>query len=110
MVNNPPNVIYACMKHTWTSGVKEHAFKQMREFTKTLVERLGIVTLNDINFQIEKNKGDPVKLNLVKLLARCYLKLGEWQTALQDELNEVAIILQYTYFYLYIKNSQGCNT
>ncbi|KAJ3194365.1 phosphatidylinositol kinase- protein kinase tor1 [Irineochytrium annulatum] len=91
MMNNSPHVIYACLKHTWASGVKEHAFKQMREFTKTLVERLGIATLNDINFQIEQNRGDESKLSLVKLLARCYLKLGEWQISLQEELNDVVI-------------------
>ncbi|KAI9341262.1 armadillo-type protein [Zopfochytrium polystomum] len=94
MLNNPPQVIYACLKHTWASGVKEvreHAFKQMREFTATLVERLGIVTLNDIAYQIESNKGDPQKMNLFKLLARCYLKLGEWQSSLQDELNDTVI-------------------
>ena len=94
MLNNPPQVIYACLKHTWASGVKEvreHALKQIREFTSTLVDRLGIATLTDINYQIESNKGDQTKLNLVKLLARCYLKLGEWQSALQDELTETVI-------------------
>jgi serine/threonine-protein kinase mTOR len=94
MINNPPPVIYACLKHTWASGIKdgrELAFKQMRDFTKSLVERLGIMTLNDINFQIENSKGDEPKLRLIKLLARCYLKLGEWQSALQDQLNEVSL-------------------
>ncbi|KAJ3215347.1 phosphatidylinositol kinase- protein kinase tor1 [Dinochytrium kinnereticum] len=91
MLNNSPHVIYACLKHTWASGVRDHAFKQMRDFTKTLVERLGILTLNDINFHVEQNKNDPGKLNLIKLLARCYLKLGEWQIALQEELNDVVI-------------------
>ncbi|KAJ3103710.1 phosphatidylinositol kinase- protein kinase tor1 [Phlyctochytrium bullatum] len=91
MLNNTPQVIYACLKHTWASGVRDHAFKQMRDFTKTLVERLGIVTLNDINYHVEQSRNDPNKLNLIKLLARCYLKLGEWQIALQEELNEVVI-------------------
>ncbi|KAJ3106200.1 phosphatidylinositol kinase- protein kinase tor1 [Phlyctochytrium planicorne] len=91
MLNNSPHVIYACLKHTWASGVRDHAFKQMRDFTKTLVERLGIVTLNDINSHVDQNKNDPTKLSLIKLLARCYLKLGEWQIALQEELNEVVI-------------------
>ncbi|KAJ3318282.1 phosphatidylinositol kinase- protein kinase tor1, partial [Blyttiomyces sp. JEL0837] len=95
LLNNPPAVIYACLKHKWASSsvrdFKDNAFQQMREFTKTLVERLGIRTLDDIDYQIESSRGDPIKLSLVKLLARCYLKLGEWQSALQDDLDEASI-------------------
>ncbi|TPX76526.1 hypothetical protein CcCBS67573_g02191 [Chytriomyces confervae] len=92
--NNPPNVIYACLKHAWASGVKEvkeHAFDQLRQFTKTLVDRLEIATLNDINVQVDPAKADPDRPAIIKLLARCYLKLGEWQQALEEELNEAVI-------------------
>ncbi|KAI8836345.1 armadillo-type protein [Chytridium lagenaria] len=88
MLNNSPHVIYACLKHTWASGVRIMRLSRCGIFTKTLVERLGIVTLNDINFHVEQNKNEPAKLGLIKLLARCYLKLGEWQIALQEELND----------------------
>ncbi|KAJ3290058.1 phosphatidylinositol kinase- protein kinase tor1 [Borealophlyctis nickersoniae] len=88
---NAPQVVYACLKHLWASGSKEHAFHQMKEFTRSVVERLGVSTLNDISFQIECNRGDAGKLAFVNLLARCYLKLGEWQTNLQEELNETVI-------------------
>jgi FKBP12-rapamycin complex-associated protein len=91
MTNSTPPVVYACLKHTWATGEKDNALRQMKEFTKTLVERLGIATLNDISQQIETNKNDTAKLSLVKLLARCYLKLGEWQTALLDDLSEPVI-------------------
>ncbi|KAI8620292.1 armadillo-type protein [Chytriomyces sp. MP71] len=92
--NNPPHVIYSCLKHAWASGVKEvkeHAFDQLRQFTKTLVDRLGIATLNDINIQLETSKTDIERLSMIKLLARCYLKLGEWQEALEEELNDAVI-------------------
>ncbi|KAJ3130914.1 phosphatidylinositol kinase- protein kinase tor1 [Physocladia obscura] len=92
--NNPPHVTYACLKHAWSSGVKEvkeHAFDQLRAFTKQLVDRLGIATLNDIAVQIESHKGDLERQKTIKLLARCYLKLGEWQQALEEELNDVVL-------------------
>ncbi|KAJ3083694.1 phosphatidylinositol kinase- protein kinase tor1, partial [Quaeritorhiza haematococci] len=88
---NAPQVIYGFLKHQWASGVKERAFHQMKTFTKSLVDRLGVTTLNDINFQIELSRGDHNKLALVRLLARCYLKLGEWQISLQEELSEMVI-------------------
>ncbi|KAJ3394189.1 phosphatidylinositol kinase- protein kinase tor1 [Entophlyctis sp. JEL0112] len=92
--NNPPHVIYACLKHAWASGVKEvkeHAFDQLRQFTKTLVDRLGIETLNDISIRIESNKDDLELQKTIKLLARCYLKLGEWQQSLEEDLTDVVI-------------------
>ncbi|KAJ1558413.1 phosphatidylinositol kinase- protein kinase tor1, partial [Cladochytrium tenue] len=94
MKNNPPQVVYACLKHAWASwatggkAVREHAYVQMREFTVSLVERLGIHSAEDISFQIENSRGDEARMSLFKLLARCYLKIGEWENALQDELSE----------------------
>ncbi|KAI9000239.1 armadillo-type protein [Gaertneriomyces semiglobifer] len=86
-----PQVVYACLKHLWASGSKDQSFGQMKEFTRTIVDQLGISTLNDIHSHIEGSQADPGKGELVKLLARCYLKLGEWQTALQEELNDAVI-------------------
>ncbi|KAJ3067743.1 phosphatidylinositol kinase- protein kinase tor1 [Podochytrium sp. JEL0797] len=92
--NNPPHVIYACLKHAWASGVREvkdHAFDQLRQFTKTLVDRLGVTSLQDITAQIENNKADVERQSIIKLLARCYLKLGEWQESLEEGLNSEVI-------------------
>ncbi|KAJ3291491.1 phosphatidylinositol kinase- protein kinase tor1 [Rhizoclosmatium sp. JEL0117] len=92
--NNPPHVIYACLKHAWASGVREvkdHAFDQLRQFTKTLVDRLGVTSLQDITNQIETQKSDVERQKIIKLLARCYLKLGEWQESLEEGLNDAVI-------------------
>ncbi|KAI8848058.1 FAT domain-containing protein [Chytridium lagenaria] len=91
MLNNPPNVIYACLKHTWASGVRDHALNQMRDLTNMMVDTLGITTMSDIVTQVEQSRNDPRKTGLLRLLARCYLKLGDWQSGLQEELNENAI-------------------
>ncbi|KAJ3072072.1 phosphatidylinositol kinase- protein kinase tor1 [Podochytrium sp. JEL0797] len=92
--NNPPHVIYACLKHAWASGVqevKEHAFNQLRQFTKTLVDRLGLKSLEEISTFLVANKDNREKQGTVKLLARCYVKLGEWQEVLEDELTDDCI-------------------
>ncbi|KAI8819891.1 armadillo-type protein [Fimicolochytrium jonesii] len=89
--DDAPPVVYACLKHLWASGSREHSFGQMKDFTRSIVDRLGITSLNDINAQIETQNSDSGKGELVKLLARCYLKLGEWQIALQEELNDNVI-------------------
>ncbi|KNC98625.1 uncharacterized protein SPPG_06307 [Spizellomyces punctatus DAOM BR117] len=89
--DDAPQVVYACLKHLWASSMKEQAFGQMKEFTKSIVERLGLTTLNDIHAHVDGQSGDASKLGPVRLLARCYLKLGEWQSALQEELNDAVI-------------------
>ncbi|KAI9341687.1 FAT domain-containing protein [Obelidium mucronatum] len=86
--NNPPPVIYACLKHAWASGVRdvqENAFEQLRQFTKTLVDRLNLKNLNDISEYIKKNKSNLDSMKTMKLIARCYVKMGEWQKVLEDE-------------------------
>ncbi|KAJ3037894.1 phosphatidylinositol kinase- protein kinase tor1 [Rhizophlyctis rosea] len=89
--SNAPPVVYACLKHLWASGSKEHAFHQMKEFTRAVVERCGITSLSDIGFQVECSRSDSGKAALVSLLARCYHKLGEWQSNLQEELDDAVI-------------------
>ena len=84
-------MIYACLKHCWSSNLREGSYSQMKEFTKVVVSKLGITSLNDIIVQVENNAIEPEKKDLLKLLARCYLKLGEWQMALNEEISESTI-------------------
>lgn len=88
--HNAPPVLYAYLKHMWATGTKEDAFQKMKDLTKNLVDKLGITHSHDVQLFIDNSKGDANKLAMVKLLARCYLKLGEWQVALHEELNEVS--------------------
>lgn len=76
------------MKHLWASGNRDHAFLQMKEFTKILVGNLGINSLSDIVAQVDKGNVDPNNRSMMQLLARCYLKMGEWQVAIKEELTE----------------------
>lgn len=89
-LNNPPTVVYASLKYLWATGARDQSLAQMREFTDGLVGKLGISASNSLGSQIEAMHESP-KVDLLKVLARCYLKLGEWQIALTDVLNEVVI-------------------
>ncbi|KAI5755082.1 hypothetical protein M8J77_013919 [Diaphorina citri] len=70
-----PHVTFAYTKHLWSAGLKELAFKQLQNFVIT-----DAVARSDAS----------------RLLARCYVKLGEWQESLQG-INEESIsaVLQY---------------
>ncbi|KAI8609347.1 hypothetical protein BC830DRAFT_1151012 [Chytriomyces sp. MP71] len=92
---NPPSVVYACLKHTWASNGKEgkeRAFEEMRQFTMNIIDRLGIESLSEMASLKDSNTEDSEMQMLFKLLARCYLKLGEWQTELEEDLDPPSLI------------------
>ncbi|CAG8465028.1 34810_t:CDS:10, partial [Racocetra persica] len=60
-----PQVVYAYLKWMWASGVREEALGFLKDFTARMSNDLRV-----------GNK---------ELLARCYLKKGEWQKVLQDD-------------------------
>ncbi|KAJ3394190.1 phosphatidylinositol kinase- protein kinase tor1 [Entophlyctis sp. JEL0112] len=87
---NPPQVVYACLKHAWASLVPElqgFAFDQLRDFTVSLIDRMGIESLDSLESLSDNSNSVEQQQNL-KLLARCYLKLGEWQWFLEGGMNE----------------------
>ncbi|KAM8927600.1 serine/threonine-protein kinase mTOR [Pelodytes ibericus] len=80
-----PQVTYAYMKYMWKSTRKIEAFQQMQKF------------VNKVQLQAQHVGDDPQqKQELQKLMARCFLKLGEWQLNLQG-INECTIpnVLEY---------------
>ncbi|KAJ3115083.1 phosphatidylinositol kinase- protein kinase tor1, partial [Physocladia obscura] len=83
---NPPQVTYACLKHAWSCGIaRQTTLKQMRQFTTYLAGKLRISSLDMIEYdQLVVNEESKA---LLKLLARGYLKLGEWQWALEGGMN-----------------------
>ncbi|KAI8813143.1 armadillo-type protein [Cladochytrium replicatum] len=105
VAKGPPAVIYASLKHVWSAGQKELSFAQMKRFTTVLNDRLGLTDANFAFAQAQNARGaltvlpnssqyqgtDGSRMPLLRLLARCHLKLGEWQTALLDDLSEDAI-------------------
>uniref|UniRef100_A0A6I8SE13 Serine/threonine-protein kinase TOR n=1 Tax=Xenopus tropicalis TaxID=8364 RepID=A0A6I8SE13_XENTR len=80
-----PQVTYAYMKYMWKSTRKIEAFQHMQKF------------VNNMQLQAQHVADDPQhKQELQKLMARCFLKLGEWQLNLQG-INECTIpcVLEY---------------
>nr|WBK62802.1 target of rapamycin [Sogatella furcifera] len=86
---NYPQVTFAYTKHLWATGNKELAFSQLHSFVQQFLQQpvLAWAQPEDAKHQQENNR---------RLLARCYLKLGQWQESLQG-INEQSIpaVLQY---------------
>jgi FKBP12-rapamycin complex-associated protein len=98
----PPEVKYARFKFTWAQGHQLDALQSLKEFTSVLAEDFirynshianhaehngtngvnGISDSGNPDFNhLRSRLGDVPKVR--KLLAKSYLKQGEWQTALQ---------------------------
>ncbi|RZF43401.1 hypothetical protein LSTR_LSTR001662 [Laodelphax striatellus] len=86
---NHPQVTFAYTKHLWATGNKELAFSQLHSFVQQYLQQpvLPWAQPEDAKHQQENHR---------RLLARCYLKLGQWQESLQG-INEQSIpaVLQY---------------
>ncbi|PCH07029.1 hypothetical protein PENOC_021340 [Penicillium occitanis (nom. inval.)] len=98
----PPEVKYARFKFAWAQGHQVDALQSLKEFTSVLADDLTRYNAllanhtdhdgtNGVNGMLDNNPdvnhlrsriGDVTKLK--KLLAKSYLKQGEWQTALQS--------------------------
>ncbi|OCH96265.1 FAT-domain-containing protein [Obba rivulosa] len=76
----PPNVVYAHLKYMWSKGVKEGTLVYMRRFAASLQKDLQVGPDAGSQSAVSRQKLD----ELSRLLARCYLKQGEWQVAMKD--------------------------
>lgn len=85
IVENNPEVIYACLQHRWWEGEKSSAYVQMKDLTKHLVNHMGVESFTDIQNYHDNFKSES-DIQQVKLLARCYLRLGEWQKTMNENL------------------------
>lgn len=83
-----PHVSFAYSKHMWRDGHREDAFRQLHHLVQTSLHPLA--SRNWAPEDAHKSQ------ELCKLLARCYLKLGEWQETLH-EINDDSIpqVLQF---------------
>ncbi|KAJ0421785.1 armadillo-type protein [Aspergillus carlsbadensis] len=100
---SPPEVTYARLKFSWATGRQREALQMLKEFTGNLTEdftRFNALVasqsdhngINGVNGITEGNNHTDIKglrervgdvNKFRKLLAKSYLRLGEWQTALQ---------------------------
>ncbi|KAF9435486.1 phosphatidylinositol kinase- protein kinase tor1 [Entomortierella beljakovae] len=81
----PPQIVYAKLKYMWATGVREQTLDCLRQFTERLASDLGLGTVDDVGIAMTgANQLNGNVIDYSRLLARCYLKQGEWQFALQD--------------------------
>lgn len=78
-----PEVTYAYTKHLWMSGQRSYAYQQLNRFLCEYTEQIpdNTTTTNE-----ERQR----------LLARCYLRLGRWQEALEGVTeSSIPSVLKY---------------
>ena len=100
-----PEVIYAKLKYQWTMGQRQDSLQRLRDFTTQLSYQLAAQTANisearnalngsnslhEVNGVVNQGvngygpKSSLDSAPLAKILAKCYLKQGEWLTALNN--------------------------
>ncbi|XP_033096355.1 serine/threonine-protein kinase mTOR-like [Anneissia japonica] len=83
-----PHVTFAYMKHMWKDGDRVDAFNELHHFVQSAVQQYA-ATLTPAEDSLERRE-------FQKLLARCYLKLGEWQQSLEGiRDNTIPQIISY---------------
>jgi FKBP12-rapamycin complex-associated protein len=92
-----PKIVYAQLKHMWHSSNQStdgqtQALNTLRDFTAQKTQDLG---LNPdemaVSMPIDPSRISDDVAEYTRLLARCYLRQGEWQRALSYELTEDTI-------------------
>ncbi|KAF8309257.1 phosphatidylinositol 3-kinase [Clavulina sp. PMI_390] len=83
-IRAPPPVIYANLKYMWAKGEREQALTWLSTFSARLADDLGLDLDNPAD-RVHEVRNMPKMTSYIKLLARCYLKQGEWQSALHQE-------------------------
>ncbi|CAI5758005.1 unnamed protein product [Candida verbasci] len=82
----PPQVVYAQLKYMWAKGQRPEALRHLVDFTTRMSQDLGL-NPNDLITQPLPSEGPGIPKHVeeyTKLLARCFLKQGEWQIALNN--------------------------
>ena len=81
-----PSVVYAQLKYLWACGSKQEALRYLIGFTSKMAHDLGLDPSNMIAQTVNSNAtiSSAYIEDYTKLLARCFLKQGEWRIALQS--------------------------
>lgn len=91
-IRAPPQVVYAYLKYNWAAGRYDESLALLSEFTTQMSQDLG-VRPSDLSLPSLPEE-QSARANLeeyTKLLARCYLKQGEWHVKLQPSWDEKTI-------------------
>lgn len=82
----PPQVIYAHLKFMWANGARVESLDYLRDFTLNLAEDLGLHAVDEHGNPLAQDwRSSPRLEEFARLLARCYFKQGEWQSALTED-------------------------
>lgn len=82
----PPQVVYAQLKYMWAKGQRREALRHLVDFTTRMSQDLGL-NPNDLITQPIPSDGPGIPKHVeeyTRLLARCFLKQGEWQIVLNN--------------------------
>lgn len=93
----PPQVVYAQLKYMWAKGQRKEALRHLVAFTTRMTQDLGLDPNDLITQPIPVDgPGRPKHVEeYTKLLARCFLKQGEWQIVINNnwrtEISEIIL-------------------
>lgn len=79
----PPQVVYAQLKYMWATGSQREALSHLVDFTSRMSHDLGLNPDDLITQPLPSHTNIKNVQEYTRLLARCFLKQGEWQVALQ---------------------------
>lgn len=81
-----PKVVYAQLKYMWAMGSQQEALDNLIEFTSRMSHNLQLQNDDLITQPLAYDRPDATEEDIenTKLLARCFLKQGEWRVALKD--------------------------
>lgn len=85
----PNIVVYAHLKYIWASGARDESLNYLRQFSANLSRSLQVESAAQPQSEFAKQKLSQRLEELSRLLARCYLKQGEWQVALKEDWGAV---------------------
>eukprot|EP00117_Sycon_ciliatum_P022702 scpid3014/ scgid19501/ Serine/threonine-protein kinase mTOR; FK506-binding protein 12-rapamycin complex-associated protein 1; FKBP12-rapamycin complex-associated protein; Mammalian target of rapamycin; Mechanistic target of rapamycin; Rapamycin and FKBP12 target 1; Rapamycin target protein 1 len=83
-----PHVAFAYMKHLWDANDREKAYQHLIHFVRSSLHPQAMsMPPNMVDMSMHMSPGGHYdtqgNYNLNRLLAKCYLKLGEWQIGLR---------------------------
>lgn len=81
-----PKVVYAQLKYMWSMGSHQESLDHLIEFTSEISHSLQLQNDDLIAQPLPSERPDATEevIENTKLLARCFLKQGEWRVALRD--------------------------
>lgn len=81
-----PKVVYAQLKYMWSLGSQQESLDHLIEFTSEISHSLQLQNDDLIAQPLPSERPDATQevIENTKLLARCFLKQGEWRVALRD--------------------------